>query len=278
MTRRFLRSMSKISLRPGRCTLTITCSPVVFNLARCTCPKEAAASATSAKSSYTCSTGRPSSCSRILRAIAVGNGGTRSCSFSSSVMKGLDSTSTRVENCWPILMNVGPRRSNPRRNQVASTSVRASFLASVNPPLYVNLRSRVRRRNTKLKTKDQISSVRTKVPTDLRRSKFRGGSDTSSAATSAGCLALVEAFFPLGAAAAAVALKVMASLAWAGAAPVAAAAGEEDSTSASSSCEIISVLHSSSCRQSSISTVSKGPLLELFLSLVTTVRARRGRR
>ena len=235
MTRRFFRSMSKISFRPGRCTLTITCSPVIFSFARCTCPSDAAASASSANSSYTSPSGRPSSSSTICLARLVGNGGTRSCSFSSSVMNGLLRTSTRVENCWPILMNVGPSLSRPSLSQLASRSVRSSFFASVNPPLYVNLSSSPTRRNTNANTNDQISIVRTNVPTDLRRSKFRGGSETLASSFSS----FVASFF------ASAAFGSLAGAA-AGAAAAGAAAGVSDGR-ASSSAETISTLHSSSC-------------------------------
>ena len=232
--------MSKISFKPGRCTLTITCSPVIFSFARCTCPSDAAASALSENSSYTSPSGRPSSSSTICLARLVGNGGTRSCSFSSSVMNGLLRTSTRVENCWPILMNVGPSLSRPSLSQLASRSVRSSFFASVNPPLYVNLSSSPTRRITNANTNDQISIVRTNVPTDLRRSKFRGGSETLASSFSS----FVVSFFASAAFGSLAGAATTAAAA--GAAAAGAAAGASDGR-ASSSAETISTLHSSSC-------------------------------
>ena len=61
--------------------------------------------------------------------------------------------------------------------------------------MYVNLSSRATRRKTNAKTKDQISSVRTKVPTDLRRSKLRGGSDTTAFSCFFSCFSCFSCFF-----------------------------------------------------------------------------------
>jgi hypothetical protein len=55
------------------------------------------------------------------------------CSFSSSLMNSGLSTSTRVLNCWPILMKVGPRRTRPSRNQVANSAFRSTTLPGVMP-------------------------------------------------------------------------------------------------------------------------------------------------
>ena len=48
--------------------------------------------------------------------------GPLTCSFSSSLMNSGLSTSTRVENCWPILMKVGPSLTRPSRSQAASAA------------------------------------------------------------------------------------------------------------------------------------------------------------
>ena len=55
------------------------------------------------------------------------------CSFSSSLTNSGARTSTRVENCCPILMKVGPSLTSPSRNQVASLALRCAIRSCVMP-------------------------------------------------------------------------------------------------------------------------------------------------
>ena len=56
------------------------------------------------------------------------------CSSASSSTYSCARISTRVENCWPILMNVGPNRSNPSFTHLARTLRFSFFFSSVTPP------------------------------------------------------------------------------------------------------------------------------------------------
>mmetsp|Transcript_580 Transcript_580/g.2083 ORF Transcript_580/g.2083 Transcript_580/m.2083 type:complete len:225 (+) Transcript_580:3296-3970(+) len=162
----------------------MTCSPVVFNLAKCTCPSDAAANATSSKSSNTSSIGFPNSSVKISLAISVGNGGTRSCNFSNSRINCGLNTSTLVLNCCPTLINVGPNLNNPSLNHFANCSNLAVLFSSVYPPLYVHFNPKLTLRITNVNANVQISNDREIVPTDRNRPKFSGGSDTAQLSSS----------------------------------------------------------------------------------------------
>mmetsp|Transcript_15946 Transcript_15946/g.42966 ORF Transcript_15946/g.42966 Transcript_15946/m.42966 type:complete len:313 (-) Transcript_15946:34-972(-) len=123
-TWRFLRSTLKSSSRPGRCTLTATRVPFLV-VARCTWPRDAAASGVSSNSAKASS---PSSSRRIRFTSDSGKGGHSSCSVESSSMKTLGITSTRVERSCPSLMKVGPSASSPSLHSRASL-----VLASTSP-------------------------------------------------------------------------------------------------------------------------------------------------
>lgn len=56
-------------------------------------------------------TGAPSSASMMAMALSGAKAGTLSCSLASSSVKAAGKRSDRVENSWPTLMKVGPRRS-----------------------------------------------------------------------------------------------------------------------------------------------------------------------
>lgn len=54
-------------------------------------------------------------------------------SFSSSLTNSGLNTSTRVLNCWPILMKVGPSLTRPSRTQIANLALRSAVLSGVIP-------------------------------------------------------------------------------------------------------------------------------------------------
>mmetsp|Transcript_13772 Transcript_13772/g.31577 ORF Transcript_13772/g.31577 Transcript_13772/m.31577 type:complete len:268 (-) Transcript_13772:681-1484(-) len=185
-TRRFFRSTSKSDLRPGRCTLMTTSSLFFFRRARCTCPSDAAENGSFsmlAKSSNL----SPSSVLMISIDFSESNGGTLSCSFSSSWRYSFDSRSTRVENCCPTLMNVGPRRSSSARSQMASSRFLALWFSGVIPPsifLYVPFFPILKSRKAKTTANFQISSVRCRTPYVLKRFHFPPGASATTAAAS----------------------------------------------------------------------------------------------
>mmetsp|Transcript_6079 Transcript_6079/g.14714 ORF Transcript_6079/g.14714 Transcript_6079/m.14714 type:complete len:456 (-) Transcript_6079:43-1410(-) len=162
----FLQSISKSSLSPGRWIFTTTFFPPIS--ARCTCPREAAAMGSGSKESKVSSMVAPRLSSTVRRAVSQSKGGTLSCSFSSSFTNSGASTSTRVENCCPILMKVGPRRTSCSRSQTASSVLRALTAAGVIPSFpKVNFFPRRKYRNANLMANVHIWSVRWITPYDL---------------------------------------------------------------------------------------------------------------
>mmetsp|Transcript_865 Transcript_865/g.1281 ORF Transcript_865/g.1281 Transcript_865/m.1281 type:complete len:262 (+) Transcript_865:1669-2454(+) len=165
--RMFFKSMSKSALRPGRCTFTTTFSPL--SDAKCTCPRLAAAMGTDSKESKTSSTGFPRENCTMSRAVALSKAGTLSCSCSSSLMNSGDSTSTRVENCWPTLMKVGPKRTSPSLSQIATSVLRAETASLVMPSLpYVNFLLIMAYLKANWNAKLQTWKVRWKVDNSLK--------------------------------------------------------------------------------------------------------------
>ena len=86
----------------GRWTLTATLVPSCRK-ARCTCAVEAAANGSGSKASNSSSGGAPSSSMIVTRTWSLGNGGTSSCSFSSSVAMSAGKVEAWLETIWPIL-------------------------------------------------------------------------------------------------------------------------------------------------------------------------------
>ena len=128
-TLRFLRSVSKSSLSPARCTLTATGDPLYT--ARCTCPSDAAAIGSVSNESKTSSTGLPSSCAMIALAFSPPKPGTLSCRSLSTSVYSFSSRSSRVETTCPSLTNVGPSWKSPSRINSAASVFCALISSSV---------------------------------------------------------------------------------------------------------------------------------------------------
>ena len=93
------RMRSSIS---GRNTLTMTLSPVC-NVAVCTCATEAEAKGEASNSAKASLMDIPSSASIMPLAMSLANGGTRSCSLTSSSAMSSGKMSLRVDKAWPNL-------------------------------------------------------------------------------------------------------------------------------------------------------------------------------
>src|SRR5690606_4443647 len=68
------------------------------------------------ESRETSSIGASYAAATIARASVPGNGGTRSCNFSSSSAMSRGRRSRRVESIWPNFMKIGPSSSSASRN------------------------------------------------------------------------------------------------------------------------------------------------------------------
>ncbi len=82
-----------------------------FNVAKCTCPNDAAAMAVRLNVSKISSIGLLNSFSMIFTAISPENPGTLSCNNDNSSINSRGNISIRVDNSCPSLMKVGPNSS-----------------------------------------------------------------------------------------------------------------------------------------------------------------------
>ena len=142
--------MAKI---PGRCTFTATNSPVLFNLARYTCAKLAAATGCSLISSKNSPNGAPNSFSMIEIASVVANGFTESCKIANSFSAACGNTSGLTLIICPALIYVGPNRW---MISLASFANDAPFLVNSSlPPCKDKLATRVKNGTDSFKNSSQ---------------------------------------------------------------------------------------------------------------------------